>query len=84
MSRVLRRVSLSLWTMALGSVVLYVFFMALGEVAPGEVAGLTAVVAALGLLFALRQARVGSELRDRGGDPALRDEYNRARERRGF
>ncbi len=78
------RLTLGLWTMALGVVVLYVFFTSLSGVSPGEVAGVTTVVVVLAVLFALRTLRVGSELRDPGGDPGLREEYNRARERRGF
>lgn len=78
------RLTLSLWTLALGAVVLYVFFTSLSGVSPGEVAGVTTVVAVLSVLFTVRTLRVASELRDRGGDPALRDECNRARERRGF
>jgi hypothetical protein len=35
-------------------------------------------------MFAIRSARISSELASRGGDPALRRARNRARERRGF
>ena len=80
----LRRLTLSLWTFALGLVVLFVFFTFLAEISPAQVGGLTAVMAALAILFTVRTLRVTNELRDRGGDPALRDEYNKARERRGF
>lgn len=80
----LSRLALSLWTLALGAVVLYVFFTVLARIAPGEVGGLAIVVAGLAVLFTLRTMRIAGRLRDRGGDPALREEYNRARERRGF
>ena len=70
--------------LAMGAIVLYGFFTSLSHVSPGEVARVSTVVAALAVLLLIRSARIGLELRDPGGDPTLRDERNRARERRGF
>jgi hypothetical protein len=53
-------------------------------VSPTQIAAVTAVIATLSILFAIRSVRIASELADRGGDPALRRARNRARERRGF
>lgn len=79
------RVILALWMLALSSVILYVGVFGLAGKGPDEVApGVTATVIVLGVLFTLRSLRVGRELRDRAGDPQLRADYNRARERRGF
>lgn len=80
----LRRLALSLWAFALGMVVLFVFFTLVAEISPRQVGAVTAAMAAVAILFTIRTLRVAGELRDRGGDPSVRDEYNRARERRGF
>jgi hypothetical protein len=48
------------------------------------VAGVTAVVAAMAIVFTARNLRVANELADPGGDPQLRRSRNRIRERRGF
>jgi len=80
------RLVLALWLLALSAVVLYlgVFVVVAGK-GPSEVRpGLPIAVAVLGALFTLRSLRIGRELRDRAGDPQLRADYNRARERRGF
>jgi hypothetical protein len=81
---VFSRVRLSLWVGIAGAIVLYVFFVSLASISPRQVAGLTAVVCVLAVLFLMRNWRVASELADRGGDPLLRLARNRARERRGF
>jgi hypothetical protein len=81
---VLRRLRLSFWIVVIGTVVLYGFFVGLATIPPGEVAGLTAVVAALAAIFTLRNLRVAAQLGARGGDPQLRRARNRTRERRGF
>jgi hypothetical protein len=78
------RISLSLWIVVIGAIVMYVFFVAVASISPKEVAGVTAVVAALSALFTIRSVRMGLDLADRGGDPAVRRARNRARERRGF
>jgi hypothetical protein len=44
----------------------------------------TAVVAALAAIFTLRNLRLAAELAHRGGDPRLRRDLNKIRERRGF
>ena len=75
---------LSLWMGALGALVLYVFFIALATVPLHEVAGLTALAGCFAGVFALRSARLNSELADPGGDPRVRRALNRQRERRGF
>ena len=81
---VMRRLRLSFWIVVVGTIVLYVFFVLLATISPGEVAALTAVVCALAVIFILRNVRVAAELANRGGDPNLRRSLNRIRERRGF
>jgi hypothetical protein len=81
---VLGRIRLSLWVVVMGAIVLYVFFASLASVAPAEVAGLTSVVAALAIVLTIRNLRVAGEIADPGGDPQLRRDVNRIRERRGF
>jgi hypothetical protein len=82
--RILGRLAVPLWLGAIGVTVMYVFFVTLAAVSPGQVAGVTIVIAGLAILFTIRSIRVASELSDRGGNPALRRARNRARERRGF
>jgi hypothetical protein len=82
--RILGRLAVPLWLGAIGVIVMYVFFVTLANVSPGQVAGVTIVIAGLAILFTIRSIRVASELSDRGGNPALRRARNRARERRGF
>jgi hypothetical protein len=81
---VIGRLSLSFWIVAMGTVVLYGFFVFLARVPPEQVAGVTAVVAALAVLATVRNLRVASQLADRGGNPELRRARNAIRERRGF
>jgi hypothetical protein len=75
---------LSLWTCALGALVVYAFFVVLATVPLERVAGLTAFAAAFAALFAIRSARINRELADPGGDPRVRRALNAQRERRGF
>ena len=82
--RVLGRLALPVWLVVLGAIVMYVFFVIVASVPPAQVAVVTIVVGILALLFLIRSIRVASELSDRGGNPAVRRELNRARERRGF
>jgi hypothetical protein len=82
--RVLGRLALPVWLCVLGAIVMYVFFVVVASIPPAQVAAVTIVVAILSLLFLIRSARVASELASRGGNPSLRRELNRARERRGF
>jgi hypothetical protein len=77
-------IRLSFWLLALGAVVLYVFFIALAAIPPREVAGLSIAMAALAALVMIHNLRVESELADPGGDPRRRRSLNRQRERRGF
>jgi hypothetical protein len=81
---VLGRIRLSLWVAVSGAIVLYVFFASLASVSPAEVAGVSSVIAALALVFTVRNLRVAGELADPSGDPRLRRDRNRTRERRGF
>ena len=81
---VLGRIRLSLWVVIVGAIVLYVFFVSLASVSPAEVAGVSSVIAALAILFTVRNLRIAGELADPGGDPQLRRARNRTRERRGF
>ena len=75
---------LSLWMTALGAVVIYVFFVTLATVPPGQVAGFSAFAGLLVALLAIRSVRVSNELADPGGDPRVRRALNHQRERRGF
>ena len=81
---VLGHARLSFWLSALGVVTLYVFFLALATIPPSQVAEVTAVMALLTALIAIRCIRVRSELADPGGDPRIRRALNHQRERRGF
>lgn len=78
------RIRLSFWIVALGAIVLYVFFIALATIPPAKVAGLTAVTAVLAATLTVRGIRLARELADPGGDPRVRRALNRQRERRGF
>lgn len=82
--RLLGRLRLSLWLLALGAVVLYIFFVTLATIPPAKVAALTIVTVILAALVVIRNLRIASELSDRGGDPRLRRALNKQRERRGF
>jgi hypothetical protein len=75
---------LSFWLCALGTVVLYVFFLGVATVSPSQTAGVTAVMGVLATLLTIRTLRLDGELADPGGDPHLRRARNRQRERRGF
>ena len=81
---VLRNLRLSFWIAVTGMVILYGFFIVLATISPGQVAAVTSVVVALAALVTVRNLRLASELADRGGDPHLRRDLNRIRERRGF
>jgi hypothetical protein len=82
--RILGRITRPLWLGVLGVIVMSMFFVVLASIPLGQIVLLTIVVAILTVLFVIRSLRVASELSDRGGDPSLRRELNRARERRGF
>ena len=81
---VIRRLRLSFWIAVIGTVVLYLFFVVLATISPGQVAAVSAVVGTLAAIFTIRNLRVAAQLADRGGDPQLRRARNRIRERRGF
>ena len=80
----MKHLGFAIWGLAIGVVVLDVFFSVLAGISPLEVAGLTFAVSAICVLWLLRSVRLEFELRSRAGDPQLRAEHNRARERRGF
>lgn len=80
----MRHVAFTLWGLAVGAVVLDVFFSAVAGISPLEVLGVTIAATLICLLWLVRSARIELELRSRAGDPQLRAEFNRARERRGF
>jgi hypothetical protein len=82
--QLLVRLRLSLWLLALGAIVLYVFFVTLATIPPARVAALTIVTLVLAGLILVRNLRISSELSDRGGDPRIRRALNQQRERRGF
>jgi hypothetical protein len=80
----IKGVRISFWVLAVGAVVLYVFFFAVAVTSPLETGGAGIVVLALALMFTARNMRMSGELADPGGNPALRRERNHSRERRGF
>ena len=80
----MKHLSVALWGLAIGLVVLDVFFSVLAGIAAVEVAGVTAVAVLICVLWLVRSVRIEFELRSRAGDPQLRASHNRARERRGF
>jgi hypothetical protein len=69
---------------ATGAVVLFVAFTALAGVSPADAAFASSVIAIVAALLAVRAVRLDYELHSQGGDPQLREAYNRQRERRGF
>ena len=75
---------LSFFLVAVGGVVLYVFFVAVASIPPQEVARASAVAGMLAAFVAIHNIRVNHELADPGGDPRVRRALNRQRERRGF
>jgi membrane protein YdbS with pleckstrin-like domain len=77
-SRILATLSETFWVLVLAVVVLFVFFVALGALSPGEVVGLTVVVVVLAALWVAHAV-----WQSRHSDPHDR-EVVRARERRGF
>jgi hypothetical protein len=74
----LATLSETFWVLVLAVVVLFAFFVALGALSPGEVAGLTAVVVVLAVLWVAHAV-----WQSRHSDPHDRAVV-RARERRGF
>jgi hypothetical protein len=82
--RLLGHLRVSFFLCALGAVVLYGFFVALGSVSPRQVLWATAGAVVLAGIVWIHNLRVGYELADPGGDPRVRRALNRQRERRGF
>ena len=80
----LGQLRLSLWTCALGALVVYAFFVGLAGIPPQRVGAVSVVAVVLAALITLRNLRVNKELADPGGDPRVRRALNRQRERRGF
>ena len=58
--QLLVRLRLSLWLLALGAIVLYVFFVTLATIPPARVAALTAVTVVLAGLVIARNLRISS------------------------
>jgi hypothetical protein len=69
----------SFWVIALGLILMYAFFVALGAFAPGDVAGVSIAVGLLAVLYAVHAWAAGRRERETR-DPRLKA----ARERRGF
>jgi lysozyme family protein len=80
----MRGVSYVLSLFATGAVVLYAVFTVVAGISPADAALATAVVAAIAAILLLRYVRLEYEVKSQGGDPQLREAYNRQRERRGF
>jgi uncharacterized membrane protein (DUF485 family) len=77
-SRTFATLSETFWILVLALVVLFAFFVALGAFSPGDVVGLTLVVAALAVAW-IAHAVWDSRHQDPHDRAAIR-----ARERRGF
>jgi membrane protein implicated in regulation of membrane protease activity len=71
------------WTLAIGIVVLYAFFVAINAISPGQVWALTVVVVVLSLLLAVHFVHLRRVLKQ-GGRNEARRRLNAMRERRGF
>jgi hypothetical protein len=67
-----------------GAVVLYLCFTVVAGISPQDAAVATMVTAVIAALLLVRAFRLDYQLRSEGGDPQLREAYNRQRERRGF
>ncbi len=80
----MKHLAFVIWGLAIGAVVLDLFFSVVAGVSPLEIAGVTIAISAICVLWLVRSVRLEFELRSRAGDPQLRAEHNRARERRGF
>ncbi len=80
----MKHLAFVLWGLAIGAVALDLFFSVIAGISPLEIAGVTVAVAVICVLWLLRSVRLEFELRSRAGNPQLRAEHNRARERRGF
>ena len=78
-SDVARWISELFWVIALGVIVVYAFFLALGALSPGDVVALSIVVVVLLVLYLVR-AWWASRRPEEGRDPRIVS----ARERRGF
>jgi uncharacterized membrane protein YhaH (DUF805 family) len=77
-AKILATLSETFWLLVLAVVVMFAFFVALGAFTPGEVGGLTIVVAALAVLWLAHAVWAA-----RHHDPHDRS-ATQARERRGF
>lgn len=80
----MRHAWLVIWGLLIGGVVLTGFFTSLGGVNPADVLPVMVTAAAISVFWLLRSVRIEHELNSRAGDPQLRSDFNRARERRGF
>ena len=77
--RMARLIGELFWVLAIGVILVYAFFLMLGAMEPGDVAGISILVGVLVVLYGFRawwQSRHPSE----GRDPRIVE----ARERRGF
>lgn len=79
----LRELRVAFWLVALGAVILYLFFVMLDAFDPADAWIATVGAAILAVLLVIHFVRVRRALR-RGGDNEARQELNKMRERRGF
>jgi membrane protein implicated in regulation of membrane protease activity len=77
-ARILAVLSETFWLLVIAVIAMFAFFTVLGAFSPGQVVGLTLVVAALAVLWVVHA--VWQSRHSDGRDPNAR----RARERRGF
>ena len=73
----------TLMMLAVGLVVLFVFFATLGAFSPAETVAVTIVAAVAAVVFAIHMYRVRHALTEQGGTELHRS-LNTHRERRGF
>lgn len=71
------------WTLAIGVIALYVFFLVLGGLAPSEIWLLTVVAVVLAVMLVVHFALLRHQLSEHGPSDTRR-RLNRMREGRGF
>jgi hypothetical protein len=71
------------WTLAVGVVALYAFFLVIGALSPGDHPWVTAGAIVLAVLLAVHLVRVSRAMHDHAHEEELR-ELHKLRETRGF
>jgi uncharacterized membrane protein len=77
------RLSNAFWTLVVGAIVLYAFFVAMGALSPTDLFWLTGLMLVLAVLLLVHLARMHRLMSEHGHDEQMR-EVHKWRERRGF